>query len=59
VLAPVIDNYAGGKANKHIIKAIGGYEHLRNKVMDAHDTVANNVNQVVGNIKKKVPELGL
>ena len=58
-LAPVIDHYSGGSANKHIMKAIGGYEHLRNKVMDTHDTAVNNVNQVVGHLKKRVPELGL
>jgi metal-dependent HD superfamily phosphatase/phosphodiesterase len=59
VLAPVLDQYGGGNANKHIMKAIGGYEHLRNKVMDTHETTANNVHQVVGHLKKRVPELGL
>ena len=59
VLAPVLDQFGGGNANRHIMKAIGGYEHLRNKVMDTHETVGNNVNQVVGHLKKKVPELGL
>ena len=33
-VAPVLEHYGGGAANKHIIRAIGGYEHLRNKVMD-------------------------
>ena len=59
VLAPVLDSYGGGHHNKNILKALGGHEHLRNKVMDTHETVSHNVNQVVGNIKKKVPELGL
>ena len=58
-VAPVLEHYGGGGANKHIMKAIGGYEHLRNKVMDTHETAANNVNQVVGHLKKRVPELGL
>jgi hypothetical protein len=58
-VAPVLEHHGGGQANKHIMKAIGGYEHLRNKVMDTHDTVGNNVNQVVGHLKKRVPELGL
>jgi hypothetical protein len=59
VVAPILDQHGGGQANKHIMKAFGGYESLRNKVMDAHDTVGNHVVQVVGNLKKKVPELGL
>ena len=58
-LAPVIDRYGGDNANKHIMKAIGGYEHLRNKVMDTHDTAVSNVNQVVGHLKKRVPDVGL
>jgi hypothetical protein len=58
-VAPVLDQYGGKQANKHIMKAIGGYEHIRNKVMDTHETVGNNLNQVAGNLKKRVPELGL
>ena len=59
VLAPALEQHGGGQANKHIMKAIGGYEHLRNKVMDTHETAVNNVNHVVGHLKKRVPELGL
>ena len=59
VLAPVIDHFGGGATNKHVMKAIGGYDTLRNKIMDTHETVHHNVNQVVGNLKKKIPELGL
>jgi len=59
ILAPALDHYGGGAVKKHIVKAIGGYEHLRNKVMDTHEAASNNVNQVVGRLKKKVPELGL
>ena len=59
VVAPVLDKYGGKDTNKHVMKAIGGYESLRNKVMDTHDTIGNNVSQVVGQLKKRVPELGL
>ena len=34
------------------MNAVGGYEGIRNKVMDAHDTAINNVNQVASNLKK-------
>ena len=59
VVAPALEQHGEGHAHKHIVKAIGGYEHLRNKVMDTHETTVNNVNQVVGHLKKRVPELGL
>ena len=62
VVAPVIDHLSGGasqNANKHVMKAIGGYEQLRNKVMDTDATVHHNIQNVYSGLKKKVPELGL
>jgi hypothetical protein len=35
-----------------VMKAISGYETIRNKVMDTHDTVANNIDQVKSGLKK-------
>ena len=52
-VAPILDQVNGGnQINKHIMKAVGGYEGIRSKVMDAHDTAINNVNQVASNLKK-------
>ena len=62
VVAPVIDHFSGGatqNAHKHVMKAIGGYEQLRNKVMDTDATVHHNIQNVYSGLKKKVPELGL
>ena len=62
VVAPVIDHFSGGatqNAHKHVMKAIGGYESLRNKVMDTNETVHHNIQQVHSQLKTKVPELGL
>ena len=58
-LAPAIDHFGGSGLHKHVTKAIGGYENVRNKVMDVHDTAGHHVNQVVGNLKKAVPSIGL
>lgn len=58
-LAPTIDHFGGKGLHKNVAKAIGGYEHVRNKVMDVHETAGNHVNQVVGNLKKAVPSIGL
>ena len=54
-LSPVINNLAGHHAkaiNNHVMKAVGGYEQLRNKVMDANDAVNQNVNQAVSGLRK-------
>ena len=58
-LAPTIDHLGGGGLHKHVVKAIGGYENIKSKVMDAHDTTGHHVNQVVGNLKKAIPSIGL
>ena len=58
-LAPSIEHYGGGHLNKHVIKGLGGYEQLRNKVMDTHGTAVNHVNQVVGQLKKGGIHIGI
>jgi len=55
ILAPALDHYGGGGLHQHAVKAIGGYEHIRNKVMDGHQATQ----KVVGALKKAIPELGL
>ena len=58
-LAPAIEHYGGGHVNKHVIKGLGGYEQMRNKVMDAHDNAVQHVNQVTGKLKKQGVSIGL
>jgi hypothetical protein len=58
-IAPILDKFVGGHGNQHVMKALGGYESLRNRVMDGHEKVVNNVNQAMSGLKKHVPELGL
>jgi hypothetical protein len=58
-LAPAIEHYGGGHVNKHVIKGIGGYEQMRNKVMDAHDNALQHVNQVTGSLKKAKVNIGI
>jgi len=58
-LAPAREHYGGKHINKHVIKGIGGYEQLRNKVMDAHDNALQHVNQAVGTLRKSKVNIGL
>ena len=58
-LAPAIEHYGGGHINKHVIKGIGGYEQMRNKVMDAHDNAIQHVNQAIGGVKKGRVSIGI
>ena len=55
-LAPVINNVIGNHhaqaLNNNVMKAVGGYEQMRHKVIDAHENVSHNVNQAVGNLRR-------
>ena len=59
IVAPHLEHYGGSNINKHVIKAIGGYENVRNKVKDAHDTVAHHVGKVSGDLKKANINIGI
>ena len=49
VLEPMVGNPS---INKHVMKAVSNYEAIRNKVMDTHDTVVNNIEQARSGLKK-------
>ena len=59
IVAPHLEHFGGGNINKHVVKAIGGYENVRNKVKDAHDTVAHHVGKVSGDLKKANINIGI
>ena len=47
------------KGNTHVIKALSGYEDIRNTVMDTHETAQNHYNNIIGDLKKKNIDIGL
>ena len=52
-VAPILDQVSAGKnINKHVMKAVNDFDSIRDKVMDTHSSVINNVNNVKGNLKK-------
>ena len=52
---PIIDQYVGhnNNLNKNIIKALSGYDNIRNQAMEAHDGIENNINSLRNNLAKK------
>ena len=61
-IEPVINHYAGNhsRAIHHGVKSgLSGYERLRYTVMDHHEDAVHHVNQVAGNLRKSLPNLGL
>ena len=52
-VAPVLESYGVNPANKHVMKALNGYDSIRNNVMEHHDRVINDVNNVRNNLVKK------
>jgi hypothetical protein len=53
-VAPVLDSYGlnAGK-NSHVMKALSGYDNIRNNVMEKHERVVNDINKVKKNLSKK------
>ena len=53
--SPVLDSLMGDKykmMNNNVMKALSGYDGIRNTVMTGHDEIQHNVNQVTSNLKK-------
>lgn len=61
-LEPLINHYAPtnhySAIHNGVMKSLSGYETLRNKVIDHHDEALHHVNQVTGNLRKSLPNLG-
>jgi len=60
-VAPMIESMAPQtKAlTNNVMKGVNAYENLRSKVMDSHETISNNINNVVGGLKKSGIKLSL
>jgi len=60
-VAPILESMAPQtKAlTNNVMKGVNAYENLRSKVMDSHDAISNNINNVVGGLKKSGIKLSL
>ena len=47
------------ETNKYVTKALGEYEGIRTKVMEADENVNNHYNAIMGDLKKKNIDIGL
>ena len=52
-VAPILDSYGIKSDNKHIIKAISGYDNIRNSVMENHDRVVNDLHKVKNSLRSR------
>ena len=52
-LSPVLDTYGINQGNKHVMKALTGYDTIKSHVLENHDRVINDVNNVKNNLAKK------
>jgi hypothetical protein len=53
VLQPYIEHYGQGHINKHAMKALTHYDDIKKRVVDAHDTAENHLNDISGKLKGK------
>ena len=54
-IAPIIDQYTGGGHARHVMKALQGYDDLRQQVL-GH---AENADTIAGAVRRAVPSIGL
>ena len=62
-VAPVLDSLAGNenftKINKHVSKAVSGYDAIRQNVIDGHEQAEKHYNSIKSNLKKNNVSIGL
>ena len=52
-LTPVLESYGVSAGNKHAMTALTGYDSIRGQVMEGHDRVMNDVNNVKNRLVQK------
>ena len=52
-LAPVLESYGVSPRNKHVMKALTADDTIKVQVVDGHDRVMNDVNNVMGRLAQK------
>ena len=55
----LLGNTNAGHVNKHVVKALSGYENMRSKVMETDENVNHHVSNIIGDLKKKNISIGL
>ena len=61
ILEPTISHFAGenNRAHRGVMKAVTGYDDIRSKVINHHDTIENHVRHVSNKFKKAGLNLGI
>ena len=61
ILEPTISHFAGenNRAHQGIMKAVTGYDDIRHKIVNHHDTIENHVKQVAHKFKRAGLSIGM
>jgi hypothetical protein len=54
VLQPYIEQYGQGHINKNTMKALTHYDDIKKRVVDTHDKIENNLNDITGKLRQKI-----
>jgi len=52
-VAPVLESYGINTGNKHVMKAISGYDTIRGHVMEGHDRAMNDLSNLKNTLASK------
>jgi uncharacterized protein (DUF1786 family) len=53
VVSPVLESYGINTGNKHVMKALTGYDTIKSHVMEKHDRVMDDINKVKNTLGQK------
>ena len=53
VVSPVLESYGVNTGNKHVMKALTGYDTIKSHVMEKHDRVMDDINKVKNTLGQK------
>ena len=51
-LAPILDSYGITSTHKHVMKALTGYDNVRNQVLEGHQRAVGDVKRLNDNLRK-------
>ena len=53
-IQPLLEQYGQSHINKHAMKALTHYDDIKKRVVDTHDKVENDLNDITGKLGRKI-----
>ena len=58
-VSPILDQYGDNGVNKHVMKAINGYDNIRHRILDSHDEISDHLHKIRCKLNKNKVKFNL